>query len=53
MYKVTIQATPAGESNWSVVTTGRWTPGKPPQLEDEILSANVVDAVQYHAFGNG
>jgi hypothetical protein len=27
MYKVTIQATPAGESNWSVVTTGRWTPG--------------------------
>ena len=45
MYKVTIQATPAGESNWSVVTTGRWTPGKPPQLEDEILSANIVDAL--------
>jgi hypothetical protein len=45
MYKVTIQATPARESNWSVVTTGRWTPGQQPQLEDEILPANVVEAL--------
>jgi hypothetical protein len=45
MYKVTIQSTPAGESNWSVVTTGTWTPGEPPRLADEILPANVVDAL--------
>jgi hypothetical protein len=45
MYKVTIQATPAGESNWSVVTTGRWTPGQPPQLAEEILPATVVEAL--------
>lgn len=44
MYKVTIQATRAGENNWSVVTTGRWTPGQPPQL-DKILPANVVEAL--------
>jgi hypothetical protein len=45
MYKVTIQATPAGESKWRVVTTGRWTPGQPPQLSNEILPANVVEAL--------
>jgi hypothetical protein len=45
MYKVTIQVTPAGESNWRVVTTGTWTPGKPPQLAGEILPANVVEAL--------
>ncbi len=45
MYKVTIQATPAGESNWSVVTTGRWTPGQPPQLAEETLPATVVEAL--------
>jgi hypothetical protein len=45
MYKVTIQATPAGESNWRVVTTGRWTPGQPPQLEAEILPANVFETL--------
>jgi hypothetical protein len=45
MYNVTIQATPAGESNWSVVTTGTWTPGQVPQLADEILPANVVEAL--------
>jgi hypothetical protein len=43
-YKVTIQATPVGENNWSVVTTGMWNPGEPPQLE-EILPANVVKAL--------
>ena len=45
MYKVTIQATPAEESNWSVVTTGTWTPGQAPQLADEILPANVIEAL--------
>ena len=45
MYKVTIQATPVGESNWRVVTTGTWNPGEPPRLAEEILSANVVDAL--------
>ena len=44
-YKVTIQATPVGESNWSVVTTGTWNPGHAPQLADEILPANVVEAL--------
>ena len=45
MYKVNIQSTPVGESNWSVVTTGTWNPGEPPQLAEEILPANVVDAL--------
>ena len=45
MYKVTIQSTPVGESNWSVVTTGTWNPGEPPQLAEEILPAKVVDAL--------
>jgi hypothetical protein len=45
MYKVTIQATPAGTDSWSVVTTGRWTPGEPPELAEEILPANVVEAL--------
>jgi hypothetical protein len=44
-YKVTIQATRAGESNWSVVTTGTWIPGQAPHLTDEILPANVVEAL--------
>ena len=43
MYKVTIQSTPAGESNWRVVTTGTWTPGQPPHLADEVLSSSVVE----------
>jgi hypothetical protein len=45
MYKVTIQATPVGESNWSVVTTGTWTPGQAPQLAEEILPASVVETL--------
>jgi hypothetical protein len=45
MYKVTIQATPSGESNWKVVTSGTWTPGEPPQLADENLPANVIEAL--------
>ena len=45
MYKVTIQSTPVGESNWKVVTTGTWMPGEPPHLEAEILPANVVQAL--------
>jgi hypothetical protein len=45
MYKVTIQATPVGESNWSVVTTGTWTPGQAPQLAEESLPASVVEAL--------
>jgi hypothetical protein len=45
MYKVTIQATPAGQSDWRVVTAGTWTPGQPPQLEDQILPAKVVEAL--------
>ncbi len=43
MYKVTIQSTPVGESNWSVVTSGTWTPGEPPELADESLPLNVVE----------
>jgi len=45
MYKVTIQSTRAGESNWSVVTTGTWIPGQAPQLAEEILPASVVEAL--------
>jgi hypothetical protein len=45
MYKVTIQATPVGESNWRVVTTGTWTPGQPPRLAEEILPAKVVEVL--------
>jgi hypothetical protein len=44
-YKVTIQATPVGESNWKVVTTGTWIPGQPPELAGEVLPANVVEAL--------
>ena len=54
MYKVTIQTTPAGESNWRVVTTGTWNQGERPQLADEILPPkNRRSVVQYHAFCNG
>jgi hypothetical protein len=53
MYKVIIQSTPVGESNWRVVTTGMWNPGEPPRLAEEILPANVVEStVQHHTFGN-
>jgi len=36
LFKVTIQATPAQENNWRVVTTGAWSPGQPPELEDHV-----------------
>ena len=42
MYKVTIQSTPINESNWKVVAAGIWRPGEQPQLEEHILSAEVV-----------
>jgi hypothetical protein len=45
MYKVTIQTTPAGESNWRVVTTGTWSQGERPQLADEILPPKIVEAL--------
>jgi hypothetical protein len=35
MYKVTIQALRDPTSNWKVVATGTWTPGKPPELVAE------------------
>ena len=45
LYKVTIQSTPVGESNWRVVTTGTWTPGTAPQLEAQTLPAQVIEAL--------
>jgi hypothetical protein len=45
MYKVTIQSTPVSETNWKVVATGTWTPGQHPQLAEEFLSAEVVEAL--------
>src|SRR5579862_9820323 len=42
MYKVTIQSTPVNESNWKVVAAGTWTPGQQPQLEEHMLSGEVV-----------
>jgi hypothetical protein len=45
MYKVTIQARPIKEGDWRVVATGTWTPGKPPQLADEILPPEVIEAL--------
>jgi hypothetical protein len=44
MYKVTIQRTLAGESNWRVVTTGTWNQGE-PQLADGTLPIDVVEAL--------
>jgi hypothetical protein len=46
MYKVTIQATPVAESNWRVVATGTWTPGKQPELvADQVLPAEIVTSL--------
>jgi len=45
MYKVTIQATPVAESNWRVVATGTWIPGQQPELDEQILPAEVVEAL--------
>jgi len=43
MYKVTIQATPTEKIDWKVVAAGRWTPGQPPQLAEQTLSAEVLN----------
>ena len=45
MYKVTIQATPVAVINWRVVATGTWTPGQQPQLAEQDLPAEVVEAL--------
>jgi hypothetical protein len=45
MYKVTIQATPVKVIDWRVVTAGTWTPGQRPQLADQILPAEVLEAL--------
>ena len=45
MYKVTVQATPAAESNWRVVASGTWTPGQQPQLAEQTLPAEVVETL--------
>ena len=43
MYKVTIQATSVQRIDWKVVGSGLWNRGQQPQLEDQILSAEVVE----------
>jgi hypothetical protein len=45
MYKVTIQARPIKEDDWRVVASGTWTPGRQPQLGDEILPPEVIEAL--------
>jgi hypothetical protein len=45
MYKVTIQATHIEKIDWKVVAAGTWIPGQQPQLEDQILSAEVLEAL--------
>lgn len=42
MFKVTIQATSIGVTDWKVVATGTWTPGLPPILEENLLPAEVT-----------
>lgn len=42
MFKVTVQATPVQDNAWHVVATGTWTPGQRPELENQILPAEVV-----------
>lgn len=42
MFKVTIQATPIGVTDWKVVATGTWNPGLPPELDDDLLPAEVT-----------
>ena len=44
-YKVTIQATPVGVNNWQVVVAGTWTPGQEPQLAEQVLPAEVIEAL--------
>ena len=43
MYKVTIQTTPVSKIDWRVVAAGRWTPGQPPELAEQTLSAEVLE----------
>lgn len=43
MYKVTIQATSVQRIDWKVVGSGSWNPGQQPQLEDQILSSEVLE----------
>jgi hypothetical protein len=45
VYRVTIQATSIYDNNWKVIVAGNWSPGAPPQLENQILSVKVVDAL--------
>ncbi len=42
MYKVTIQTTPVSKIDWKVVAAGHWTPGQPPELAEQTLSAEVL-----------
>ena len=43
MYKVTIQEAGVTLSDWKVVASGTWTPGQRPQLDDQIVSSEVLD----------
>jgi hypothetical protein len=46
MYKVTIQETPVVDKpNWRVVASGTWTPGQKPQLAEDVLSPEVIEAL--------
>ena len=45
MYKVTIQTTPVDENNWKVVANGSWTPGLPPELDNQTLPLGVIEAL--------
>jgi hypothetical protein len=43
MYKVTIQTTPVSQIAWKVETAGTWTPGQQPELEEHIISGEVLE----------
>jgi len=43
VYKVTVQAAPVNTSDWTVLATGTWTPGQPPQFADQILPPEVLE----------
>ena len=46
MYKVTVQSTPVVEKPvWRVVASGTWTPGQQPQLDEQTLPAEVIEAL--------
>ena len=42
MYKVTIHATPVSKIDWRAVASGHWTPGEPPELAEQTLSAEIL-----------